>query len=58
VKYEDVYLHGYENGREARARLARYIAFYNVERAHQAHDYRTPDEIHGATAVPTPRAAA
>jgi putative transposase len=58
VKYEEVYLHAYRNGAEARAGLARYFAFYNAERAHQAHRYRTPDEIYGPAAAPALKAAA
>jgi putative transposase len=44
VKYEEVYLHGYANGTEARTSLTRYFSFYNARRVHQALDYRTPDE--------------
>lgn len=46
VKYEEVYLHSYRDGNEARARLAKYFDFYNRERGHQSHDYRTPDEVY------------
>lgn len=48
VKYEEVYLHGYANGTEARAALTRYFGFYNTRRSHQSHDYRTPDEVYFA----------
>jgi transposase InsO family protein len=41
VKYEEVYLHAYESVLEARAGLARYFAFYNQERPHQALGYQT-----------------
>jgi len=58
VKYEEVYLHGYANGTEARASLARYFSFYNARRSHQALEYRTPDEVYfAALAVSTPLAA-
>ena len=30
VKYEEVYLHAYSNGTEAREALTRYFSFYNV----------------------------
>jgi len=43
VKYEEVYLHGYANGTEARTALTRYFGFYNARRSHQALEYRTPD---------------
>jgi putative transposase len=37
VKYEEVYLHAYQNLVEGREQLRRYFAFYNNERPHQAH---------------------
>ena len=46
VKYEEVYLHGYENGTEARTSLTRYFTFYNARRSHQALQYKTPDEVY------------
>ena len=58
VKYEEVYLHGYANGTEARTSLTRYFSFYNVRRSHQALEYRTPDEVYfEALAASTPMAA-
>ena len=42
LKYEDVYLKGYADGREAKAGIAAYFAFYNDQRLHQALGYRTP----------------
>jgi putative transposase len=42
LKYEEVYLHPYEDVLEARSRIGRYLAFYNDERAHQALGYQTP----------------
>ncbi|HQX48214.1 MAG TPA: IS3 family transposase [Steroidobacteraceae bacterium] len=58
VKYEEVYLHGYANGSEARAALTRYFSFYNARRSHQALDYRTPDEVYfGAFTTPMAIAA-
>ena len=58
VKYENVYLHAYENGREVQAGLTRYFDFYNRERLHQSHEYQTPDEIYFATTVGEPLAIA
>jgi putative transposase len=58
VKYEDVYLRAYENGREMQVGLARYFDFYNRERLHQSHEYQTPDEIYFATAAVDPLAMA
>ena len=46
VKYEEVYLTAYENGREARCRLGEYFHFYNFMRPHQSLDYQTPAEIY------------
>jgi putative transposase len=42
LKYEDVYLKGYADGREARAGIALWIGFYNGRRPHQALAGRTP----------------
>ena len=42
VKYEEVYLHAYANGTEARTCLTRYFSFYNIRRSHQALAYRIP----------------
>jgi putative transposase len=53
VKYEQVYLHGYLNGTEARASLTRYFSFYNARRSHQALKYRTPDEVYFGVSVKT-----
>jgi putative transposase len=45
VKYEEVYLKAYQDGRDARAGLGQYFHFYDNERPHQAHGYRTPAEV-------------
>ena len=58
VKYEDIYLRAYENGRELQAGLTRYFEFYNRRRIHQSHDYQTPDEFYFATDAGEPRAIA
>jgi putative transposase len=42
LKYEDVYLRGYADGREAARGIAEWIAFYNERRPHQALADRTP----------------
>ena len=42
LKYEDVYLKGYADGREARAGIAAWIAFDNEVRPHQALASRAP----------------
>jgi putative transposase len=46
VKYEEVYLHDYDNPKAARQGLSRYLMFYNHGRLHQALDYATPAEIY------------
>ena len=42
LKYEDIYLKGYADGREAKAGIAEWLAFYNHRRPHQALTNRTP----------------
>jgi putative transposase len=46
VKYEDIYLKGYENMLQAKEGLTKYFNFYNTERPHQALEYKTPWEIY------------
>ena len=43
LKYEEVFLHAYDDLDEARVGIARYFDFYNFERPHQALGYQTPD---------------
>ena len=45
VKYEEVYLKAYSNGRETKDGLEAYFHFYNTQRPHQALGYRTPAEV-------------
>jgi putative transposase len=45
VKYEEVYLKAYQDGRDARIGIGDYFRFYNTERPHQALGYRTPAEV-------------
>jgi putative transposase len=49
VKYEEVYLKGYETIPEARRELAAYFDFYNRGRRHQGLEDRTPDEVYWST---------
>jgi putative transposase len=42
LKYEEVYLKGYADGREARAGIGAWFAFYNTRRPHQALAHQTP----------------
>ena len=51
VKYEEVYLKAYSNGREAKAGIGAYFHFYNAQMPHQALDYRTPAEVFNGVSV-------
>lgn len=51
VKYEEVYLKAYQDGRDARISIGNYFRFYNTERPHQSHGYRTPAEVYYSTTV-------
>ena len=51
VKYEEVYLKAYQDAREARIGLGNYFRFYNTERPHQTHGYRTPAEVYNSILV-------
>ncbi len=58
VKYEEVYLRNYADGREVHGGLRRYFSFYNERRRHQALGKRTPAEIYfgrnNSPRVPSP----
>jgi len=45
VKYEEVYLKAYQDGRDARVSIGDYFRFFNNDRPHQALGYRTPAEV-------------
>jgi putative transposase len=47
LKYDEVYTHAYENGRQAHQRIGGYFRFFNHDRPHQGIDNRTPDEVYG-----------
>jgi putative transposase len=49
VKYEDIYIRGYEAVPEPHRGLGRYFGFYNDERPHQSLGYRTPAAVYRAT---------
>ena len=49
VKYEEVYLHAYRDGREAQRQLAAYFDTYNHRRLHQSLDDPTLDEVYFGT---------
>ena len=46
VKYEDIYIRGYEAVPELYQGLGRYFGFYNNERLHQSLGYRTPAAVY------------
>lgn len=45
LKYEDIYLKSYEDGKALYRGLQTYFAFYNYERLHQSLDYQRPADI-------------
>jgi putative transposase len=46
VKYEDIYIRGYETVPELHRGLSRYFGFYNGERLYQSLEYRTPAAVY------------
>ena len=58
VKYEEVYLHGYETVSVARQALNRYFDFYNRRRPHSTLDGKTPDTAYFSLSQPPLAAAA
>jgi putative transposase len=46
VKYEDIYLKGYESLTDLREGLTQYFEFYNAERPHQSLGYSTPNQVY------------
>ena len=52
LKHEDVYLRGNADGREAKAGIGAYFAFYNERRLHQALGYRAPMAVWREGAAP------
>jgi len=46
VKYEEIYLHEYQNVKELIKGLKQYFDFYNFERPHQSLEDKTPVEIY------------
>lgn len=46
VKYENIYLHNYEDALGTYCGLRRYFEFFNTERPHQSLGYRTPSEVY------------
>ena len=46
VKYEEIYLHAYEDVLALDGGLTTYHVYYNEERPHQSLAYKTPAEVH------------
>ena len=46
LKYEEVYLHAYDDLRDARRRIERYLEYYNHGRSHQSLDGLTPEQVY------------
>ena len=46
LKYEEVYLHAYDDGFQAARAIGRYLDFYNDKRPHQGLGYRTPRQVY------------
>jgi putative transposase len=46
LKYEDIYVKGYETLKDAKTGIGAYVEFYNSERFHQNIGYRTPDDLY------------
>lgn len=58
LKYEEVYLHAYEDARVARTGIGRYMRFFNQERPHQSLEYRTPMALYMGSIAAQRKAAA
>ena len=48
LKYEDIYLRGYEDGVDLRRGVGKWFGDYNEKRPHQALGYATPAEVYHA----------
>jgi putative transposase len=57
LKHENVYLMAYADGREARAGIGKWMAFYNERRPHRALGYATPMAVWRAGEAAKPGAA-
>lgn len=54
VKYENVYLKGYQTIPEAEAGLREYFDFYNMGRSHQSLSYKTPWSMYAGLEIVEP----
>ena len=46
LKYECVYLHGFETTAQTRTGIGQWLAYYNHERPHSTHGILTPGEVY------------
>jgi len=46
IKYDDIYMKSYENGRELERGIEEYIMRYNFKRPHQSLEDATPEEVY------------
>ena len=52
LKYEEVYLKGYDNAAVARRSISNYFDLFNQERRHQSLNRQTPDQVYYELADP------
>ena len=57
LKYECIFLHAFEKGSQAKAGIAKWLAYYNVERPHSTHGILTPNEVYDSKTEPMRLAA-
>ena len=51
LKYENVYLHAYEDLSQALAGIESYMVYYNGHRKHASLGRKTPDSVYAGTAT-------
>ena len=49
LKYENIYLYGYDSTRALATGISRYMTFYNQERKHQGLNNKTPEQVYKQT---------
>ena len=54
LKYEEVYLHAYDDVREAQRGIGRYMNYYNRVRRHASLDRQTPEQAYNQLATSRP----
>lgn len=47
LKYELIYIHAFEDGKQLTEEVKKWFNFYNKERFHQALEYQTPEQVYG-----------